>query len=98
MKNNVWYGVTLQLCDTVLLVAAFCTIVTEYSSAITPTFAVNSVIVVAISHTLSAIYWNSNETSARASVCNGGILLKIHNFHWSHNFKKVQLCLQSVSY
>jgi hypothetical protein len=23
MKNTVWYGVTSQLCDTVLLVAAF---------------------------------------------------------------------------
>jgi len=39
-----------QLYDTVLLVAAFCTIVTEYSTAITRTFVTNSVIVVAISH------------------------------------------------
>jgi len=36
--------------------------------------------VVVISHTLSAIYWNSNESSAGTSGCNGGILLKIHNF------------------
>ena len=97
MKNTVWYGVTSQLCDTVLLVASFCTIVTQYSSAITRTFAVNSVIVVAINHTLSAIYWNSNESPAGASGCNEGILHKIHNFHWSHNFKKMQLWLRSVS-
>jgi len=50
MKSTVWYGVTSQLCATVLLVAAFCTIVTEYSSAITRTFAVNSVIVAAVGH------------------------------------------------
>ena len=63
MKNTVWYGVTSQLCDTVLYLGCLCTIVPEYSSAITRTFAINSVIVVAISHILSSIYWNSNESS-----------------------------------
>jgi hypothetical protein len=58
--------------------------VLEYSSSITRTFAINSVIVVAISHTLSTNYVNSNESSGGTSGCNGGILLKIHNFHWSH--------------
>jgi len=51
MKNTVWYGVMSQLCDTVILVAAYCTIVTEYSSAITPIFTINNVIVAAINHT-----------------------------------------------
>ena len=88
MKNTVWYGVTSQLCDTVLLVAAFCTIVPEYSSVITRTFPINTVIVVVISHILSAIYWNSNESFAGTSGCNGGILLKVHNFHWSHTCTK----------
>ena len=75
MKNIVWYCVTSQPCDTVLYLGCLCTIVTEYSSAITRTFAINSVIVVAISHILSAIYWNSNESSGCTSGCNGGILL-----------------------
>jgi hypothetical protein len=30
----------------------------------------------------------SNESSAGTSGCNGGILLKIHNFHWSHTSTK----------
>ena len=38
---------------------------------------------VAISYLLSAIYWNSNESSGCTSVCNR-TLLKIHNFDWSH--------------
>ena len=58
MKNTVWYGVTSQLCDTA---------VSEYSSAIIRTFTIGSVIVVAISHTLSAIYLNSNESSGFTS-------------------------------
>jgi len=32
--------------------------------------------VVAISHTLSAIYWNINESSTGIAGCNGGIFLK----------------------
>jgi hypothetical protein len=44
--------------------------------------------VVAISHILSAIYWNSNESSGGNSGCNGGIFLKIHNFHWGHTSTK----------
>jgi hypothetical protein len=67
-----------------LYLGCLCTIDPEYPSAITRTFALNSVIVVAISQTLSAIYLNSNEFSSSNSGCNGGILLKIHNFHWSH--------------
>jgi len=39
-----------------LYLGCLCANVPEYSSAITSTFAVNRVIVVAISHTLSAIY------------------------------------------
>jgi len=64
------------------------TFVPEYSSTITRTFAIKSVIVVAISHMLSAIYLNSNESSAGNSGCNGAILLKIHSFHWSHTSTK----------
>jgi hypothetical protein len=79
MKNIVWYGVLLWLP---------CRIVPEYSPAITRTFAINRVIVVAISHTLSAIYCNSNESSAGTSGCIEGILLKIHSFHWSHSLHK----------
>ena len=67
---------TSELCDTVLLVAAFCRNVREYSSAITRTFAIKSVIVVAISHTLSAIYWNSNESSGGTSGCSREIIIK----------------------
>jgi hypothetical protein len=39
--------------------------------------------VVAISHILSANFWNSNESSGGTSGCNGGVFLKIHNFLWS---------------
>jgi hypothetical protein len=65
-----------------------CTTVPEYSPAITHTFPINSVIVIAISHILSAIYLNSNESSAGTFGCNGGIFLKIHNFHWNHTSTK----------
>jgi len=51
MKNIVCYVVLLWLP---------CRIVHAYSPAITRTFAVNSVIVVAISHILSTIYLNNN--------------------------------------
>ena len=88
MKNNVFYSVTSQLCETVLLGGCLCTIVPEYSSAITRTLAITSVIVVAISHILSAIYLNGNESSGSTSGCNGGISPKIHNFHWSHTSTK----------
>ena len=98
MKNTVLYGVTSQLCDTVLLGGCLCRIVPEYSSAITRTFTINSLIVVAISHTLSAIYLNSNESAGGTSGCNGGIFRKIHNFHWSHTPKKImQIWWRSVS-
>jgi hypothetical protein len=40
--------------------------------------------VVAISHIMSAIYWNNNELSGGTYVCSGGIFLKIHNFLWNH--------------
>jgi hypothetical protein len=43
--------------------------------ATTPTFAINCVIVVAMCHTLCAIYWNCNESSGGTSACNGGVLL-----------------------
>jgi hypothetical protein len=52
------------------------------------TYSINSVIVVAISHKLSAIYLNSNESSGGTSGCNGGIFLTIHYFHWSHTSTK----------
>jgi len=84
MKNTVLYGVTFKPCDTGMMVAAFVHTVPEHSSTITCTSAINNVIVVAISHILSAIYWNNNESSGGISGCNGGILLKIHNFHWNH--------------
>ena len=75
----------LNSCVTVRLYLGWlCTVVPKYPSTITRTFAINSVIVVAISHTLSAIYCNSNESSGGTSGCNGGILFKIHCFHWSH--------------
>jgi len=63
-------------------------IVTEYPSAITRAFAINSVIVVAICDILRANYWESNESSGGTSGCNGGIFIKIHNFQWSHTSKK----------
>jgi hypothetical protein len=37
--------------------------------------------VVAISQILSAINWNINESSAGTAGFNGGILIKIQNFH-----------------
>jgi len=80
VKNTVWCGVTSQLCDTVLLSGCQCRTVPEYSPTITRTFAINSVIVVAISHILSAIHCNCNECSGGTSGFNGGILIKIHNF------------------
>jgi len=83
MKNTVLYGMTSQLCDKVLLGGCLCTIVSEYSSAITRSFTITSVIVVAISHISSAIYLNSNESSGGTSGCSGGIFLKIHNFNTS---------------
>ena len=88
MTNNVWFGVTSQLCEAVTLGGCVCTNVPEYSSVIKRTFAINSVIVVAISHILNAIYLKSNESSGSTSGCNGGILLKIHNFHWSQAYTK----------
>ena len=48
------------------------------------TFVINNVIVFAISHILSAIYLNSNQSSGCTSGCNEGIVLKINNFHWSY--------------
>jgi len=42
----------------------------------------------AVSHMLSAIYWNSNESSGGTYSCNGVISLKIHNFHWNHTSTK----------
>jgi hypothetical protein len=66
-----------------------CGIVPEYPSAITPTSAINSVIVVVISHILSAIYLNSNESSGSTSGCNGGILLAVplvamEGYYWQY--------------
>jgi len=80
-----------QLCDTVLLVAVF----VELFLNIHPQLNVYSLlfIVVAISHTLSAIYLNSNECSGGTSVCNGRILLKIHNFPWIYTSTKMQIWL-----
>jgi hypothetical protein len=43
---------------------------------------------VAINHILSAIYWNSNESSGGTCGCNGMILYKINEFHCSHNYTK----------
>jgi hypothetical protein len=80
-----------------LYLGCFCRNVPEYLSAITRTFAINCVIVVAISHILSAINRNSNESSGGISCWNGGILLKIHNFHCSHTSTKKQICWRSVS-
>ena len=71
-----------------LYLGCICKNVPEYSSAIARTFAINTVIVVAISHILSAIDLNSNESSGCTSGCNGGILLKIRTFHWSQNSTK----------
>ena len=71
-----------------LYLSRLCTIVPEFSSAITRTFALNSVILVAISHKISAIDLNSNKTSGDISGCKGGIYLKIHNIHWSHTLHK----------
>jgi hypothetical protein len=65
-----------------------CRIVPEYSSAITRPFAINNVIVVAISHKLNAVHLNSNESSGGTSGCNGEIFLKSHNFPWSHTSTK----------
>jgi hypothetical protein len=69
------------------------TIVTEYPSTITRTFAINNVIMIAISHKLSAINWNSNESSGGTSGCSGGILLKIHNLHWTKPPQKMKIRL-----
>jgi len=65
-----------------------CTIVPEYSPTVIRTFAISSVIVVAISHILSAVYLNSNEYSGGTSGCNGGILLKTENFPQGHTSTK----------
>jgi len=65
-----------------------CTNVPEYSPTVTRTFAINCVIVVAISHILNAIYLNSNESFGDTSGCKGRILLKIHNFPWNHTSTK----------
>ena len=62
--------------------------ITEYSPVITRTFAINSVIVVAISHILIAFYWKSNESYGGTCGFNGGIFLTIHSFHWSHTIHK----------
>ena len=67
MKNTVWYGVTSQLCDTVLLVAAFVQWLLNIHPPLHVPFNIDSVIVVAISHTLSAIYLNRNESSGFTS-------------------------------
>ena len=86
IKTKVCY---LKSCVTGrLYLGCLCTIVPEYSFTITRTFAINSVIVVSISHLLSAIYFNSIESSGGTSGCNGGIFLKIHNFHWIHTLHK----------
>jgi hypothetical protein len=57
-------------------------------SFITGTFTINCVIVVAICRTLCAIFLNSYDSSGGTSGFSGGILLKIHNFHWSHTSTK----------
>ena len=57
-----------------------CTIVPEYSSAITRTFAINSVIVVAISRMLSAIYWTVMNVPAVPLVAMEGYYLKFAMF------------------
>ena len=69
-------------------ISCLCRNVPEYPSAITRTFPINSVIAFAISHILSAIYLNSNECSDGTAGCDGKILLKIHNFLWSHTSTK----------
>ena len=79
----------LQSCVTGRLYVGYISkIIPEYSSAIKRTFAINNVIAVEISHKFSAIHLNSNESSGGPSGCNGGIFLKIHNFHWSHTLHK----------
>jgi hypothetical protein len=83
MRNTVWYCVTSQLCDPVLLVAGFVEMFLNIHPPLHYIF-IYSVIVVAISHILIAIYLNSNESSGGTSGCKGGIFLKIHNFQWSH--------------
>ena len=98
MKNTVLYGVTSQLCDTALLGGCLCRIVPEYSSAITRTFTINNLIVVAISHTLSAIYLNGNESAGGTSGCSGRIFRKNTQFSLeSHPPKKMQIWWRSVS-
>jgi hypothetical protein len=82
IKNTILFGVMSQLCGCLY------TIVPEYSPAITCTFVISSVIVVAISHILSAVYLKSNESSGSTSGCYGGIFIKKHNFQWSHNSTK----------
>jgi len=71
-----------------LCLGCLCTNVTEYTFAITRTFAINNVTPVEITHILSAIYLNSNESSGCTCGWNGGIFLKIHNFSWSHTLQK----------
>jgi hypothetical protein len=73
-----------------LYVGCPCRIVFEYSSAIKRNFVINSVIVVAISNVLTTICWNYNGSSAGTSGCNGGIFLRIHNFHWSHTLHQIR--------
>ena len=88
MKNTVWCVVTSQLCVTVMLSGCPCKNVPEYSTAVTRTFAINSVILVAIGHILNAIYLNNNASFGVTSGCNGRILLKVHNFPWNHTSTK----------
>jgi hypothetical protein len=54
-----------------------CRIIPQYSSAITGTFVINGVIVVAISHILSANYWNSKEFLAVPLVAMEGYSSKL---------------------
>jgi hypothetical protein len=79
--------VTSQLCDPLLLVAALVEMFLNIHPPLLYIF-IYSVIVVAISHILSAIYLNSNESSDGTSGCKEGPLRKIHNVHWSHTSTK----------
>jgi hypothetical protein len=81
----------LNSCATVrLYFGSLCTTVPHTSTAITNSFAINSVILFAISHILSTNYSKSNESSAGTSGYNIAILifLKIHNIQWSHTSTK----------
>ena len=80
-----------------LYLSRFCTIVPEYSSAITRTFALNSVILVAISHELVQLTWRVIKLLAISLVAMEGYSSKFTIFTGATPSTKMQIWLRSIS-